>query len=262
MNFSFVKTLLFASLLLLLLPSCKKYQYLTVVGEVYDEQTTANKIETDTLIVKYAFNGDGCPVEIVVFNKSTQPLYVDWSKSSVIIAGQRFSYWTDASTINTNTQSTEIRWTKNFSTTNSSTSGVIVKDERVSFIPPKSGIIYNPVALKNAWIDMDETSGKKIKVPCTVESMNGVSYDFTEENTPFEFRSFVTVATNEQFANPRFFDTKFWVNSIVETQASPEELLNTYQNQFFNSKATGFGAFIGGVAMAIGVVLIVATAGE
>jgi hypothetical protein len=109
---------------------------------------------------------------------------------------------------------------------------------------------------------MNETSGEKIKVPCTFESMNGVSYGFTEENTPFEFRSFITVATNEQFTNPRFFDTKLWVNSILETKASPEELLNTYQNQFYNSKATGFGAFMGGIATAIGLVLIVASEGE
>jgi len=262
MNFSFVKTLFFASFFLLSLSSCKKYQYLSVVGNSYNEQSMENRIETDTLVIKYAFKGDGCPVEITVFNKSNQPLYVDWSKSSVIMAGQRFSYWTDASAIKTNTESSEIRWTKNYSTTSSSTKGIIVKNERVSFIPPNAGIVYNPISLKNSWIEMDETTGQKINVPCDVESMNGTFYRFSEDNTPFGFRSFLTISTNEQFTNPRFFDSNFWVNEVIETQASPENLLNTFPNQFYNSKATGFGAFMGGVAMAIGVVLIVATAGE
>jgi len=256
MNFSFVKSVFFASFFLLSLSSCKKFQYLTVVGDFYKDQTNENLIETDTLLISYNFNGDGCPVAITVFNKSNQPLYIDWSKSSVIINGQRFSYWTDASTIRTNTESTEIRWTKNFSSTSSTTNGVIVKNERISFIPPKAGIVYIPISIKNSWIEMDYSTGQKINVPCNVESMNGMFYSFSEENTPFQFRSFITISTNEQFSNPRFFDSNFWVNSIIETQASPESLLNTFPNQFYNSKASGFGAFMGGVALT-GVIFLV-----
>jgi len=262
MNFSLLKSVFFLSFFILSLSSCKKYQYLTVVGDIYSEQNAENRIETDTLLINYNFNGYGCPVKITVFNKSNQPLYIDWSKSSVIIAGQRFSYWTDASTLRTNTESTEIRWTKDFSTTNSSTNGVIVKNERISFIPPKAGIIYKPISLKNSWIEMNASTGQKINVPCDVESMNGIFYSFTEDNSPFEFRSFITISTNEQFSNPRFFDSKFWVNSIIETQAEPVDLLNTYPNQFFNSKATGFGAFMGGVALTGALIFVILSDGE
>lgn len=263
MTKSVLKLSIIALVFLQLLSSCKKFQYVTVVGDSYRAEINENIIETDSVLIRYDFRGRGCPVTINVVNKLNQPLYVDWSKSSVIINGQRFSYWSDAATIKSNTESIEYQWTKNISTTNSTTNGVIVKNERVSFIPPHSGVIYTPVHLRKQWIELPDTStAKKVQIATQVESMNGKLYSFTQDASPLEFRSFLTTSTNEQFTSPRFFDNTFWINNIIETQASPDNLLNTFPNQFYNSKSTGFGAFMGGVVLAGGIVVILLTAGQ
>jgi hypothetical protein len=260
MNYFQLRFTLVSILFLLLFSSCKKYQYLSVVGDVYNEKIMENQIETDSLIINYSFNGPDCPVKITVYNKLNQPIYVDWSKSSVILGGQRFSYWTDATSIKMNTESTEIKWNRIVSTASSNTNGVMVRNERISFIPPNSNVIYSPISIKSSWIELDPSYGKKGDVPCNYESMNGLFYYYAKENTPFEFRSFITLSTNEQFTNPRFFDSNFWVNEIMITKAGPNELLNFMPSQFYNSKPTGFGGFIGGVVLSAAIVLAIMTA--
>jgi hypothetical protein len=264
MTKSVLKLSLIALVFLQLLSSCKKYQYVSVVGDSYRADINENIIETDSVLISYRYNGKGCPLKVNVVNRLNQPLYVDWSKSSVIINGQRFSLWMDASSIKTNTESVEYQWSKDISTTSSSTNGVIVKNERVSFIPPHSGVVYQtPFALFKIWIELpDTTTFKRVPIATEVESMNAKLYSFTRDNSPLVFRSFLTISTNEQFTNPRFFDNTFWITNIIETQASPDNLLNTFPNQFYNSKATGFGAFMGGVALAGGIVVILLTAGQ
>lgn len=210
------------------------------------------------MIIRYLFDGINCPIKINVVNKLNQPIYIDWSKSAVIINGQRLSYWSDVAIINTLTRSAEIKWTEDISTTRGFTSGIIVKNERVSFIPPKSGIVYSPMNLVSNWMELPDASDfKKIDVPTEIGILKGYFYNYERKDSPLEFRSFLTISPNEQFTNPTYFDNVFWVNEVLETQAKPAELLNTFSNNFHTKKLTGFGGFLTGVAGGILILLVI-----
>lgn len=239
------------------LTSCVKYQHVSIVSDTYSPIVNENIIETDSLIIRYAFSGLSCPIQINVFNNIDQPIYIDWSKSAIILNGRRQTYWNDVSTINATTRTTEIQWTDDLSTSRGTTTGIIVKNERISFIPPKSGIVYSPMNLVGDWMDLpNATEFKKGEVATETGTLRGLFYEYERQNSPLEFRSFLTLSSNEQFTNPKYFDNAFWVNEIVETQAEPAILLNRYSNNFYNSKLTGFGGFLAGIAG--GLLLIIA----
>ncbi|HNC30155.1 MAG TPA: hypothetical protein PKX08_09130, partial [Cyclobacteriaceae bacterium] len=69
---------------------CSTYQYVTVSSPL----KTQNEFiaENDTVKISYDFSGEQGPVKISIYNKLSTPLYVDWSKSALIIGDMRKSY--------------------------------------------------------------------------------------------------------------------------------------------------------------------------
>src|ERR1700744_5157672 len=64
---------------------CSSYQYMTVdSSELKKNAHRQLTWENDTLKLIYDFNGYGGPIRLYVYNKTSQPLYVNWKKSALI----------------------------------------------------------------------------------------------------------------------------------------------------------------------------------
>jgi hypothetical protein len=165
---------------------------------------------------------------------SSKPIYVDWAKSAVIIEGKRFSYWIDESTIQGYSQGYDLKWDNSFSSSASNLSGSITRSERISFIPPHSFITYNPVMLKNtAFYLKDKNNAQKVNVYTYNGLTTGHRYVFESQESPFVFRSFLSISTKEDFSVPEHFDHAFWTEEIIETYAEPASISFQRKDRFY-----------------------------
>jgi hypothetical protein len=179
----------------------------------------------------------------------TQPLYVDWKKSAVVYGdGSRWSLWNDDSYINTSTTSGAVK-VRNYTYSASSTDGVIQKKEQISFIPPNSYVSVRPLAIMSNFIKPLPQELKK-RVPFGDEDGSKVDeYNFTPDNTPFTFRCFLTLSTNDSFNNSVYIDQPFWVSKIMQTSMGPSSVLAS-DKMFYVNRTTTFGHIMGGVGTA------------
>lgn len=234
--------------------SCLNYQYATISGDLKKDKNHQLVFENDTLKIMYSFIGKDCSIQINVLNKINAPIYVDWRKSALIIDERRFSYWKDESILNVTSTGYDINWTNQVSTGNSKMEGTIFRFEQISFIPPRSSIVVSPLSAKSDLFTLPKaTKDQRIKVG--KEGSRGLKYNFSREETPFLFRSYLTISVTEDFARPLTLDHSFWVSEIIQTTVDPLALANNSQDQFYLAEDTDFGNFMIGF---IGIIVLIA----
>ncbi len=80
-----------AIFVLLVCSSCQVYQYNILSSATKGKPNEPFTFEDDTLRIQYSFhNGE---TEVELYNKLSQPLYIDWSRSGLIINRDAISYW-------------------------------------------------------------------------------------------------------------------------------------------------------------------------
>ena len=185
-----MKNLIYISLLLFLLSSCKTE--ITYV-QLYETEAT-NSIEknnsyiyeNDTLKIVYLFWADKGQLRFSIYNKTTKPLYIDWFKSALI--------------------------------TNSSAKDYFKDKQRFGFIPPKSYIsnsANNPLAYSHYtkwgtdYTQKTEARNDNPKAHTTISSKQ-----FTKENSPWNFRNYLTFSFNENFSNEFSVENEYYVKTI------------------------------------------------
>jgi hypothetical protein len=98
-------------------------------------------IENDTLKVTYRFSGEKRPVSITIYNKSNEPLEIDWKKSALIMNGQATSYYSPNLYVNGSVQQdTAKRYVFGDRSFLANVTADIYVNEPSQFIPPKSSI--------------------------------------------------------------------------------------------------------------------------
>ncbi len=216
---------------LLLVVSCTyTFQVATIKGNYKQDDSKSYVIENDTVRIKYSFKGDNCPIIIEVYNKLNIPVYIDWSKSAFIQENKRFPYWIDESQISANAD--------RITYSNSIINGSIYKNDRVSFLPPVTLICITPLTAINDKINISAPYYQTVKVygdDNIMSNYKGFLHTFQENDSPFKFRSFLTLSTVESFVSPFYFDSHFWVGTVFqavsnETKAFLKSPLS--QNQF------------------------------
>src|ERR1700755_984530 len=91
-NSKLMRPLLLFILLTSLISSCIQYQYVTIDGS--GDRTDAQEFfeENDSVRIQYNFNGPDAPVNVIIDNKTDAPIYIDWSRSALIINDKAISY--------------------------------------------------------------------------------------------------------------------------------------------------------------------------
>ena len=204
---------------LLLLTACSpNVQVVTLRGSNVKPTTEGLVLDTDTLTLRYSFASERGQMNISLFNKLNQPLYVDWKRSSFIIGQKTFDYWNDVSNINLSGSSTSSKYGR-YTLGNINLRGSISREDAVSFIPPKTKISRRqfvvlpdgkaPLSGKPKIVQEQYRHNPNQKEPISVSI-----YDYSADQSPFRFRNYLTLSTDKDFKNEFYIDTQFWASDI------------------------------------------------
>lgn len=172
-------------------------------------------LETDSLWIAYCFKGENAPIQITAFNKTDEPLYVDWNRSALIIdnmamtyAGEKLNYseeWFDSESV--------------------ARRNVSVSDN-TTFIPPNSMISEIPFYLSPNFEQINKKEYKDSYIGSKHNQLLPVKMiDFDENNTPLKFRSYLTIYAKPE--KPMVFTQDFYLKNLVRTsEANPNDLVN------------------------------------
>ncbi len=207
--------------------------------------------ENDTIAISYDFWFEKGLLSFAIYNKLNVPLYIDWKKSSYIENGEKLDYWSDTETLTSNSYATALTYKGNliapyYSLTGgrSITVGKKEKQERITFIPPKSYIYKSPYYLLSTKVmnkvrqevfeeKKVETSYKSIETGRT-KKIKIQQKSFDKFSSPLVFRNFLSFSVNENFTNEFYIDNEFWVSSITfmpHKELAGNEELASYEYQ-------------------------------
>lgn len=185
--------------------SCTKRQYVylnSVPDSGQDNLTYVN----DSLEIEYDFSGNNCPVNVTIYNKSNQPVYVDWKKSVAIIDDMKVDYYNNTKSFTGETWIGDVY---------GSFDGQIYSDERITFIPPATKYRTTRAHLCEYFEDLPRP--KKLRVPADSGTTIIKFYQFIPEVSPLSFKSLITLSTNESFLEEVRFENEFYISEIVES---------------------------------------------
>lgn len=222
-----MKKILLITVLGLILFGCKSYvQVFKTNSSIETDADGFYVYENDSLKITYSFWKAKGLMTFSIYNKLDKPLYIDWKKSSYIDNSVKLNYWVDEEK------------TKSLSAYGSyyydgpllkpgyaiSTAGVasissIVKEERITFIPPSSNYYRSQFYILpinffklDTKTDFDEVPRKdKPK-----ESTKLYKATFTKEESPLVFRNFLTFSFSEDFESEFYVDNEFYIQQVLE----------------------------------------------
>lgn len=254
---------------LLGLTSCSSYYYSVLSSSDGLGERDRNRDfvqETDSVRIAYSFNGEDAPVSITIYNKLEEPLFVDWTRSALIIDDVATSYYDEKAAIQGETESENYHWNKRWSDSYGSFTGELTLPKGVSFIPPRSKIEKVPLKLANFPFDRipNEVYQKK-EFPTSKAGTTLLRIkDFTIEDSPLAFRSYLTLYTADKEGKPErltTFEREFYVSKLIKAgNVPPTEFRENqrFAGDFFyvhNVKGTRAGIIVGTVAVATAVVV-------
>lgn len=239
--------------------------------------------ENDTIRVAYAFWAENGKMGIFIYNKSDKPIYIDWKKCSFIIEGTKQDYWQDITTMNSSSSSSVSGYSESQATsatkswftiflksisgsskssinnvsawqseTFSSSTSIMTRPERITFIPPHTTICKADFSIVNNDFIVKPTMEKdttlrliqhSIEMPITIKPKNHRSYtyyidtlvteplkvhlsfsQFSKEDSPLSFRSYITYSTDEKFLSEAYVNSQFYVAKITQMSISTFDL--------------------------------------
>lgn len=264
-----MKKLLLFFAIVTIFSACRSYQISTLSGSNIQKNDTTGvfTVENDSLILSYNFAGENSPVNVEVFNKLNEPVYVNWAKSALIAGDQAYSYLDDEIQIEGSTSSVATQYARRGDTfTEGSISATAKLSRAESFIPPHSKIKKTTYILhKVGMIDIGNSDLKP--VPLTYMDGSGQFYGknatFTAANSPLRFRSYLTLYTLKD-NQPRSFSLQqdFFVSSVTKSAESPDNLYefgNKRGDVIVIGKATGYAKTMAVVGL-VGAVGAITTA--
>jgi len=208
------------NILLLILPSvvltsCSKYAQVYNVSPSNKEISLDNNhyfyYENDTIKIAYSFWASLGIMSFYVANKYSKPIYIDIKKCSFIANGNKHDYYEDK--VTSNSIATGLSYTDIFGRHIgiAAGNGKSVKNERIMFIPPNSGVVFNTYTLSDniAAINDLKTFKKDIKstgIHTQKNEPNGKSF--------LTFRNYITYSTTENFTQEQYIDNGFYVSSV------------------------------------------------
>lgn len=241
------------------LSSCMKYQYATVSSNLQTNEYQEYVLENDSLVIKYSFSGYQGPVNISIQNKLDEPLFIDWSRSALVLNDQSNTYWQNNAGLLAQSDGFQVGWSPGFSSSSSTITGDILGEKATEFIAPNS---YKQISKFTVDPDFTQLSKATMENRITIQTLNGpnkaLHYSFAKEDAPIRFRTYLTLSRDPTFAQPMVYQSEFWVSEIIQAGLKPENYLVTEVNQhkYYKSKTTGFGTVMGVVGISAVLLLL------
>jgi hypothetical protein len=182
--------------------------------------------ENDTLKIAYNFWAPSGQMEFTITNKLSQPLYINWKSSALMLNGKKHNYYSESYTQTTKGKSGGYILSvpadgiaHNFQVGNSGSVTYIEKNDPVSFVLPNSGQTFHFSGLYNEFVYKMKKDAIAKEVPRTDNEEKTTrikTSDFTEQNSPVTFRNFLTCSLNENGTSPFYLDHSFYVGNVTE----------------------------------------------
>lgn len=261
-----MKKIFIIPVFIILLSSCQSYLMSTISSHNLhkDDMTGIQSLENDSLIISYNFSGENSPLQIEVYNKLNEPLFVNWEHSALIIADKAYSFVNnDLKLEATSSTIPDIINTPNNDYTSSTISGTIKVSTKEGFVPPKSKISRKIYILNSIPLPKVDKSAFK---PATFNFSDGTGSVyakeavFTEQNSPLKFKSYLTFFTLQNNIPHTFnYQQDFFVSTVTKSATNPKRLIEFSSGQanvIVKTKTTGYGKVMTGVAVvgALGIV--------
>lgn len=183
---------------LLLAVGCTPYHFFTIKSYDLPPDASALVVDNDTLQITYALipvNGLDNGLLINVQNKSESPIFVDWSQSAVII-GNTTLYPFDVTGVAQTMAGSQVGNTR--------------------FIPPRSSLQSIPIPIQAATYSAEARKKFKKEIVKTQLGTTAVqSLQFTPENSPIRFRSYLTFYSEKAPKIPMRMEHSFWASEVV-----------------------------------------------
>lgn len=241
------KAYLFFSLLFLL-SSCKVAQvvYTGALSPNIKESDKCYYYENDTIKITYVFWDYKGRMAFGVYNKLDIPIYIDWKKSSYINNNMKYDYYIDRTEKKTTSvsaayiKSTSIDWANIFGPDAiGATIGTEVseKEERITFIPPKSYItrIGYQTLMDGGFFTLDGSEEKNVPLPeDTTKHFKSQLVKIDASRPTFVFRNFITYSTKETFDTEQYVSNEFYIRKVMTIKQSIFETYSFYgTNRFY-----------------------------
>jgi hypothetical protein len=204
-----MRLIVVVALLLALTTSCAKHQYLSVRSNLSLDKKKGYVQEQDSIQVCYRFSGDDCPLQIQVRNNSHTPAYIDWSRSSIIIHETTLPFGEGQGSVNLGGHSVSYNSSGPFAVASHQLRGNITLPGNSTFIPPATVFRPRVMTLTSRFHKLPK--GKRIRIKDTIGTVSARKTEFTEANTPFKFRTYLTVVKGQRSIT---FDETFWVENL------------------------------------------------
>jgi hypothetical protein len=205
-----------------ILSSCT-YQYVTLSSE----QLSTNEkndfvMENDTLKVTYRFNGDNSPVKITIYNKTNEPLEVNWRKSALILNGEALGYYSPNLFVKGSIEQDTANRFYGGRSFLADVSADIHVNEPSQFIPPQSSISKIPLSLPVHFVELPVDQLRK----ASLNSSNSytIKYkkiEYSPEKSPISFRSYLNFNYGGDPVRAFSLDHHFYVSEIWQSAADP-----------------------------------------
>jgi len=217
---------------LLLLSACKTYQLNTIssVNVPMDDKTGKFNVENDSVKITYSFSGKNAPINVAVYNKLNEPIYVDWKRSAYIIDKKATSFSDRAVKIDGTYDGATSQYHSGKYSGTSYTSGSLQATanlpENIMFIPPHAEVDKTLAEIapeQNRFIQDSLVTKVQINDQLTAMPFNAKMAKFNKSNSPLFFKSYITMYTiNNNVQKFMTYTNEFYVSETVESAHGPE----------------------------------------
>ncbi len=191
---------LIACSLLVFVASCSPYHFYTLKS--YDLPSDAKELmaDNDSLQITYALvypvaEASMGSLLINVYNKSEQPVFIDWSQSAVIL-GNTTLYPFDVTGVAQTMAGSQTGNTR--------------------FIPPRSSLQSIPIPIPVGTYSAEARRKFKKEIVQTQLGTTAIhSFQFTPEDSPIRFRSYLTFYSEKEPKAPTRMEHSFWASEVV-----------------------------------------------
>lgn len=201
---------------LMLITSCSTYMEVSHTSPsgkgITKEEGKYWVFENDTIRIVYNFWNLEGQMTFAIFNKHNKPIYIDWKKCSYVMNGTKNDYYEES--VFTHSVGAEISYYDLFwrRVSHSESLGKSVKNERIVFIPPGSGLKINTSYTISGRITRAHTSLREIR--SVIKDSDEYVIRIDKPDSKVEFRNYITYSTTESFANEQYVDNGFYVSSV------------------------------------------------
>lgn len=252
------------------LASCRSFQINTVssIDALKNDSTGVFTVENDSLIISYNFKGNNAPVNVEVYNKLNEPLFINWERSALVVGDKAYSYVDDHLKISGDISASSLDYGRrsNITYTDASINGKIKLSKNESFLPPHSKTGRTVYALQLVDIKKIDKSAFKVSMLKDIDGITPVyskTADFNSQDSPLKFKSYLTFYTlKNNVSQPFYYEQNFFVSNVTKLNQNPknvEKYNHAPGDILVNSKSTGFGKTMAaaGVAGVIGAAVVV-----